>query len=60
MIRSIYLRPNVPRQWGDVFSLQRILGHSPSSRQVTRRYVDLLDDDLRAVHRDASPIDRLG
>jgi site-specific recombinase XerD len=45
---------------GDVFSLQRILGHSPRSLQVTRRYVDLLDDDLRAVHRAASPVDRLG
>ncbi|MBA2720505.1 MAG: tyrosine-type recombinase/integrase [Chloroflexi bacterium] len=45
---------------GDVFSLQRILGHSPSSIQVTRRYVELLDDDLRAVHRLASPADRLG
>ena len=45
---------------GDVFSLQRILGHSPSSIQVTRRYVALLDDDLRAVHRHASPADRLG
>ncbi|TAK00615.1 MAG: hypothetical protein EPO36_08195 [Chloroflexota bacterium] len=44
---------------GDVFSLQRILGHSPRSIQVTRRYVDLLDDDLRAVHRQASPVDRL-
>lgn len=44
---------------GDVFSLQRILGHSPTSLQVTRRYVDLLDDDLRAVHRNASPVDRL-
>ncbi len=47
------------RNGGDVFSLQRILGHSPSSLQVTRRYVDLLDDDLRAVHREASPVDRL-
>lgn len=44
---------------GDLFSLQRILGHSPRSIQVTRRYVDLLDDDLRAVHRLASPVDRL-
>jgi len=44
---------------GDVFSLQRILGHSPSSLQVTRRYVQLLDDDLRAVHRRVSPVDRL-
>jgi site-specific recombinase XerD len=44
---------------GDVFSLQRILGHSPASLQVTRRYVRLIDDDLRASHRRASPIDRL-
>jgi len=44
---------------GDVFSLQRILGHSPRSIQVTRRYVELLDEDLRAVHRQASPVDRL-
>ena len=44
---------------GDVFSLQRILGHSPSSLQVTRRHVDLLDEDLRAVHREASPVERL-
>lgn len=44
---------------GDVFSLQRILGHSPVSLQVTRRYVRLIDDDLRAAHRRASPIDRL-
>jgi site-specific recombinase XerD len=47
------------RNGGDVFSLQRILGHSPSSLQVTRRYVDLDDDDLRAAHREASPVDRL-
>ncbi|NJD28640.1 MAG: hypothetical protein FIA92_10130 [Chloroflexi bacterium] len=44
---------------GDVFSLQRILGHSPRSIQVTRRYVELVDDDLRAVHRRVSPVDRL-
>lgn len=47
------------RNGGDVFSLQRILGHSPTSLQVTRRYLDLDDDDLRAVHREASPVDRL-
>lgn len=44
---------------GDVFALQRILGHSPASLQVTRRYVRLLDDDIRAAHRRASPVDRL-
>lgn len=46
------------RNGGDVFSLKRILGHSPRSLQVTRRYLDL-DDDLRAVHRSVSPVDRL-
>jgi integrase/recombinase XerD len=44
---------------GAVFSLQRILGHSPASLDVTRRYVELLDDDLREVHRRASPMDLL-
>ena len=44
---------------GDVFALQRILGHSPASLQVTRRYVRLVDDDIRAAHRRASPVDRL-
>ncbi|MEX1156998.1 MAG: tyrosine-type recombinase/integrase, partial [Chloroflexota bacterium] len=44
---------------GDVFSLQRILGHSPASLEITRRYVHLLDDDLRATHRRASPVDHL-
>jgi site-specific recombinase XerD len=48
-----------PTNGGDVFSLQRILGHSPRSIQVTRRYVELLDEDLRAVHRKASPADNL-
>ena len=44
---------------GDVFTLQRILGHSPASLEVTRRYVQLLDDDLREAHRRASPMDRI-
>lgn len=44
---------------GDVFSLQRILGHSPTSLDVTRRYVQLLDEDLREAHRRASPVDHL-
>jgi site-specific recombinase XerD len=44
---------------GAVFSLQRILGHSPTSLDVTRRYVQLLDEDLREAHRRASPVDRL-
>ena len=44
---------------GDVFALQRILGHSPASLQVTRRYVRLLDEDISSAHRRASPVDRL-
>lgn len=43
---------------GDVFTLQRILGHSPASLEVTQRYVALLDEDVRDVHRRASPMDR--
>jgi hypothetical protein len=33
--------------------------HSPASLDVTRRYVELLDEDLREVHRRASPMDLL-
>jgi site-specific recombinase XerD len=44
---------------GDVFTLQRILGHSPASLEVTQRYVALLDEDIREMHRRASPMDRL-
>lgn len=61
-------RDAIPLQWlpsnrfltngGDVFSLQRILGHSPASLDITQRYVELLDEDLREVHRRASPMDQ--
>ncbi len=44
---------------GDVLTLQRLLGHSPRSLAVTQRYVTLLDEDLRAAHRRASPGDHL-
>ena len=36
---------------GDVLTLQRILGRSPRSLDVTCRYVTLVDADLRAAHR---------
>ena len=42
---------------GDVFSLQRILGHT--SLDMVKRYVALTDSDLAARHREASPADRL-
>ena len=42
------------RNGGDVFRLQRILGHS--SLEMTRRYVQLQTEDLRAVHERLSPL----
>jgi site-specific recombinase XerD len=44
---------------GDLLSLQRLLGHSPRSLDVTQRYVSLLDADIRAAHRRFSPGDHL-
>jgi integrase/recombinase XerD len=45
------------REGGDVFSLQRILGHSDLS--VTRRYVGLTENDLKLVHKKTSILGRL-
>lgn len=45
------------RNGGDVFTLQQILGHT--SLEMTRRYVNFLDEDLKAAHLRFSPGDRL-
>jgi len=45
------------RAGGDVFTLQRILGHSTLA--MTRNYVTLTDTDIKAAHLRASPADRL-
>ena len=39
---------NYLRRGGNVFHLQRVLGHS--SLEMTRRYGNLLTEDLQAVH----------
>jgi integrase/recombinase XerD len=42
------------RNGGDVFRLQRILGHA--KLEMTRRYASLQTEDLQAVHQQFSPL----
>ena len=42
---------------GDVFSLQKILGHS--SLEVVKLYVNLASSDVRSQHRRFSPVDMM-
>lgn len=48
---------NYLRRGGSVFHLQKILGHS--TLEMTRRYVNLLTEDLQAVHENISLLGRL-
>ena len=45
------------RNGGDVFTLQRILGHS--QLEVVRGYVNLAQSDISRVHQKNSPVDNL-
>lgn len=46
---------NYIRRGGGVFHLQRVLGHS--SLEMTRRYVNLITEDLSAVHQKVTLLD---
>lgn len=48
---------NYLRNGGDVFTLQHVMGHS--TLDMTRRYVNLLPEDLSRVHSQVSPADRM-
>jgi integrase/recombinase XerD len=45
------------RNTGDVFRLQKILGHS--TLEMTRRYVNMFSEDLKEGYEEFSPLDKL-
>ena len=39
----------------DIFSIQKLMGHA--DLEVLRRYLALIDDDIREAHERGSPVD---
>ena len=50
------LAVNYLRRGGSVFHLQKVLGHS--TLEMTRRYANLMTEDLQAVHERVSLLSR--
>ena len=46
------------RNGGDLFSLQKMLGHT--TLEMVRYYVELSQEDVKKVHKTASPADNWG
>jgi integrase/recombinase XerD len=51
-----YVRGELPSTWRQHFSSAKVLGHS--SLEMTRRYANLLTDDLSAIHERVSLLSR--
>lgn len=56
-LRHTFAKLFIENSGGDVFRLQRILGHS--TLEMTRQYVNLFDTDLKRGYDDISPLSQL-